>query len=86
VGGAIFFSTMVEPSEVNQDRSVRIYGSLDGGEWQSLLAWRKDVWPMGLFQFGNAFLPDGPNATQFLAVTTAAVATADLETSIWSLP
>ena len=27
VGTSLFFSTMVEPSEVNRDRSVRVYGS-----------------------------------------------------------
>ncbi len=31
--------------------------------WQPLLAWKKDPLPMGLFQYGNAFLPDGQNET-----------------------
>jgi hypothetical protein len=83
VGNAVFFSTMVEPSAVNPDRNVRVYGSLDGIRWQSLLACRKDRWPMRLFQYGNAFLPDGKNTTRLLAVTTIAVEAADMETSIW---
>jgi hypothetical protein len=74
---------MVEPSAVNPDRNVRVYGSLDGIRWQSLLACRKDRWPMRLFQYGNAFLPDGKNTTRLLAVTTIAVEAADMETSIW---
>lgn len=69
----IFFSTMVEPSEVNSDQSVRIYGSRDGEVWNPLMAWRKDPWPMSLFQYGNAVLPDGENSTDYLAVSTAAV-------------
>jgi hypothetical protein len=69
----IFFSTMVEPSAVNSDRRVRIYGSRDGENWRSLLTWQKDRWPMGFFQYGNAFLPDGENGTNYLAMTTAAV-------------
>jgi hypothetical protein len=38
---------------------------------------------MKYFQYGNAFLPDGENATDLLAVTTIAVKNDDLETSVW---
>jgi hypothetical protein len=85
VRGNIFFSTMVEPSEANSDRNVRIYGSLDGENWRDLLAWRKDHWPMRFFQYGNAFLPDGENNTDCLAVTTAAVEVDDQATLLYSL-
>jgi hypothetical protein len=83
VGNAVFFSTMVEPSAVNVDRNVCLYGSSDGLQWQTILQTKKDHWPMSLFQYGNAFLPDGQNTTNLLAVTTIAVQQADLETSIW---
>jgi hypothetical protein len=83
VGDAIFFSTMVEPSAINSDRNVCLYGSPDGTRWQRLQQWKKDRWPLGLFQYGNAFLPDGKNTTGLLAVTTIAVEQSDLETSIW---
>jgi len=82
-GGGIFFSTMVEPSPANPDSSVRLYGSLEGSHWYDLMQWKKDVWPMSLFQYGNAVLPDGRNATEFLAVTTVAVDRYDLKTSMW---
>jgi hypothetical protein len=82
-GNAIFFSTMVEPSEVNVDREVCIYGTQDGIAWQRSLWWQKDALPMGLFQYGNAFLPDGRNSTDILALTTVAVKNCDLETSLW---
>jgi len=88
VGRHVFFSTMVEPSKVNHDRSVRVYGGDDGRPaqgWQSLLEWRKDRWPMGLFQYGNAFLPDGDNTTPYLAVTTVAVEADDRVTSLYSV-
>jgi hypothetical protein len=100
VQGRIFFSTMVEPSEVNRDQIVRIYeGKGDGGKgsyfdekewqlrlaWKPLLAWKKDRWPMGLFQYGNAFLPDGHNTTPYLAVTTVAVEADDMVTSLYSV-
>jgi hypothetical protein len=81
----MFFSTMVEPSEVNPSRSVSLFGSGDGAEWRSLAAWRKDRWPMKFFQYGNAFLPDGENTTDLLAVSTIAVEGSDLQTSIWKV-
>ncbi len=86
VGHHLFFSTMVEPSEVNRDRDVRIYGGEISGNWQSLLSWPKDRWPMRLFQYGNAFFPDGDNATPYLAVTTIAVERDDITTSLYKVP
>ncbi|MGH9494483.1 MAG: hypothetical protein ACRD3B_05750, partial [Candidatus Sulfotelmatobacter sp.] len=87
VGDRLFFSTMVEPSEVNRDRSVRVYGSdVNGADpGQPLLAWQKDRWPMRLFQYGNAFLPDGDNSTNVLAITTIAVQSDDQVTSLYSV-
>lgn len=87
VGSHIFFSTMVEPSAINRDPMVRIYGAQanDPQRWDMLLSWRKDRWPMKFFQYGNAFLPDGVNRTQYLAVTTVAVESDDMVTSIYSV-
>jgi hypothetical protein len=87
VGSRLFFSTMVEPSEVNHDLEVLIYdGDLrEPGRWQPLMAWQKDPWPMGLFQYGNAFFPDGHHATSYLALTTAAVRADDMVTSLYQL-
>ena len=79
---------MVEPSQVNPDRNVRIYGSPTArgdAPWPPLLAWQKDRWPMGLFQYGNAFLPDGINSTLYLAVSTVAVESDDMVTSLYSV-
>jgi hypothetical protein len=83
----LFFSTMVEPSEVNRDQNVRVYaGSTTEPEhWPSLLNWRKDGWSMKFFQYGNAFLPDGNNTSQCLALTTIAVECDDMVTSIYSV-
>ena len=85
VGRDVFFSTMVEPSTKNPDRSVRIFGGRDGSDWRPLLAWPKDRWPMRFFQYGNAFLPDGENSTQYLAVTTIAVGSEDMITSLYAV-
>ena len=87
VGERLFFSTMIEPSKVNPDREVHVYeGAMRGAdEWLSRLAWRKDRWPMKFFQYGNAILPDGNNTTSYLALTTIAVASDDLVTSLYQL-
>ena len=87
VGTNLFFSTMVEPSAVNKDRSVHLYGADIASQksWQSLLTWQKDVWPMRFFQYGNAFLPDGDNTTSCLALTTAAVASDDAAMMLYKL-
>jgi hypothetical protein len=82
----IFFSTMVEPSRMNLTSKLQLYGSAGGTSWHSLMQWRKDFWPMSLFQYGNVILPDGHNSTEFLALTTVAARHHDLETSIWRVP
>jgi hypothetical protein len=83
VGRDVFFSTMVEPSTENTDRFVRIFRGRDGRDWHPLLVWQKDRWPMRFFQYGNAFLPDGENSTPYLAVTTIAVKSEDMTTSLY---
>jgi phosphoribosyl-AMP cyclohydrolase len=85
VGDAMFFSTMVEPSAVNTGREVHLAGSRDGTSWQVLASWKKDNLPMRYFQYGNAFLPDGENSTNYLAATTIAVDTDDLVTTLWEV-
>ena len=85
VAADIFFSTMVEPSSENPDQYVRLFGAREGQDWQSLLAWKKDRWSMRFFQYGNAFLPGGHNRTPYLALTTIAVESDDMTTSLYSV-
>ncbi len=83
VGQSTWFSGMAEPSEVNEENCVTLYGSANGAQWNPCAQWKKDFWPMRLFQYGNAFLPDGENATDVLAVTTLGVNHDDLTTTCW---
>ncbi len=85
LSGTLFFSTMAEPSGVNTSREVQIAGSSDGANWRVVANWKKDNLPMRFFQYGNAFLPDGENSTQYLAATTIAVETDDLVTTMWEV-
>jgi hypothetical protein len=83
VNNAVFFSNMIEPSEINSDRNVYLYASLDGDQWQQIPLGCKDRWPMRFFQYGNAILPDGKNSTRMLAVTTIALEKTGLQTTLW---
>lgn len=85
LGDSVLFTTMVEPSPVNLDRSVAVYGSANGAAWQRLHSWKKDGWSDKFFQYGNAFLPTGQNETNLLAVTSTAVESHDLEASLWTV-
>lgn len=85
VGDALFFSTMVEPSAVNTSREVQIAGAISGSDWQTILRWKKDIFSMRYFQYGNAILPDGENTTRILAATTIAVEGDDLTTTLWKV-
>jgi hypothetical protein len=83
VRDVIFFTTMVEPSSVNLTQQVCLYGGRSGTSWRSIASWKKDRWPARLFQYGNAFLPDGENRTNYLALTTVAVENGHLVTHIF---
>jgi hypothetical protein len=87
VGSRVFFSTMVEPSPVNRDRTVGLYGAdiRTGESFRLLGGWAKDRWSMRWFQYGNAFLPDGSNQTACLALTTLGVAADDMATSLYTV-
>lgn len=84
-GNSLFFSTMVEPSTVNLDRRVCLYGSADGNTWSHLVTWDKDLWPMRYFQYGNAFFPSGEAPPNLLAVSTVAVKRDDNATTIFRI-
>lgn len=83
VADSVFFTTMIEPSAVNRDRTVAIYASAESTVWPRLVSWKKDVWHVQMFQYGNAFLASGNNATNLLAVTPVAVQSHDQEASLW---
>jgi len=59
-GDHFFFSTGVEPSRVNITRHTEVWGSADGKNWQVLRRFKKDIWPMKYFQYGQVLFPEGP--------------------------
>ena len=69
VGKYLFFSTVVEPSKVNKCKDACIWGSQDGETWKCVARFRKDIWPMKLFQYGQILFPSGENNTDYLWFT-----------------
>lgn len=58
-GNWLFFSTAVEPSEVNRTKYAELWASPDGSVWKCILRLKKDMFPMRYFQYGQIFFPAG---------------------------
>ena len=83
VGSHMFFSTAVEPSKVNRSPFATLVGGRNGQDWAEVARWRKDLFPAGLFQFGNILLPTGTNDSDLLAATGLAVNRHDMAMHVW---
>jgi hypothetical protein len=92
VGEWSFFATAAEPSRVNNDPSVTIYGARNGQDWQMIHRWHVDHWSWptviqaALFQMGRVIFPAGENRTSALFVTPVAVKQGDAILHRWMLP
>lgn len=71
-GGCLFFSTAVEPSEVNTSPYAELWGSKDGKNWKRVVALKKDCWSMKYFQYGQILFPSGPGDGKHLWYTPRA--------------
>lgn len=60
VGESLFFSTAAEPSVINDARYSEVWRSDNGWDWRKVLSYRKDLWPMKYFQYGQVHFPAGP--------------------------
>lgn len=67
--GGMCFSTAVEPSNANSSKSAALWWSRDGEQWTRLRSFKKDVWPMRLFQYGQIMIPAGPGHPNYLWAT-----------------
>jgi hypothetical protein len=59
VGGWLYFSTAVEPSDFNTGRNAEVWCSSDGVRWAKFLEFRKDRLPLKMFQYGQVLFPSG---------------------------
>lgn len=66
----LFFSTVVEPTDVNRTDAVELWSSLDGGDsWKVIAEFKKDIGHKILFQLGQIKFPKGPGDGKNLWIT-----------------
>lgn len=75
VGKRLFFATVCEPSSCNEiAKAVILSSSEDADNWQEVQTFKKDIWPMKLFQYGQVLFPSGINDGPYVYFTPQGVA------------
>lgn len=86
VNNTHFFSTVVEPSEINTSGYVELWRSDSGtdgeiestgnvtDDWYKFIQLKKDLLPMKLFQYGQIRFPNGPGDNENLYFTPRSTA------------
>tara|TARA_B100001250_G_scaffold414630_1_gene454997 strand:- start:23513 stop:24505 length:993 start_codon:yes stop_codon:yes gene_type:complete len=69
VNNQLFFSTTIEPSHTNKTRYCELWSSINGIDWEKIKTFKKDLWSMRLFQYGQVFFPIGENNSRILFYT-----------------
>ncbi len=69
VGDALFFSTAVEPTDINRTDAAELWCSLDGENWSLLRTFSKDRLSLRYFQYGQILFPAGPGDGENLYFT-----------------
>lgn len=70
VGDHIFFGTVCEPTDISRNRVATVWGGrANAAQLSPLLYFRKDLWGMRLFQYGQIRFPAGPNPGPLLWLT-----------------
>ena len=69
IGEHLFFSSVVEPSEINTSCKSEIYYSRDGENWIAVCAFTKDKFSKKFFQYGQIVFPRGPGDGKHLWFT-----------------
>ena len=56
--------TSAEPGKINPSNEVRLLLSKDIKKWECVKKFKKDIYPMSLFQFGNINFADGSQSSK----------------------
>lgn len=67
--GMMFFSTVCEPSAINNQEEVELWASLNGEDWKCVCTFQKDRYHMKLFQYGQLMFPGGEGDGENLWLT-----------------
>jgi hypothetical protein len=62
----LYFSTAVEPSEINKTRYSQLWCSSDGDNWKLIYETKKDCLSMKYFQYGQITFPSFQNNESFI--------------------
>lgn len=73
VGHYISFATVVEPSNTNKTRYVEVWVSSNAKDWSCVMSFKKDIFPMKLFQYGQVTYPFVDKRCDFLWVYAMSV-------------
>tara|TARA_B110000116_G_scaffold270538_1_gene288855 strand:+ start:7952 stop:8959 length:1008 start_codon:yes stop_codon:yes gene_type:complete len=85
VSDLLFFSSAVEPSNINKTKNASLMYSIDGNTWNCLVKWKKSILPSKLFQFANITFPTGYNASNYVAATGISVRNEHMSTHLWKI-
>jgi|HigsolmetaAR204D_1030405.scaffolds.fasta_scaffold01935_2 hypothetical protein len=70
VADNIFLATVCEPTDKSRNRIATVWvGNESPDSWRPILRFRKDSWPMRLFQYGQVKFPAGRNDGPYLWLT-----------------
>ena len=73
VAGNLFFTTAVEPSDVNTEPFATLWYGGEDDSWMPVRAFRKDRWHPRYFQYGQILVAVGPGDGENIWVTPFAV-------------
>lgn len=59
-GGRLYFTTAVEPSDVNREKTAALWFRDEDGRWRAVRSFKKDMWHHRLFQYGQVKVASGP--------------------------
>jgi hypothetical protein len=69
IENSLFFSTAIEPSDINKTHYVELWRSDNGTHWYKFLELKKDIWSMKYFQYGQILFPSGHCDSNYLYFT-----------------
>lgn len=69
IGNYLFFSSVVEPSEISSDNYSHIWFSDNGANWSILDSFQKDIFSMKYFQYGQIYFAGGESSKSNLVIT-----------------
>ena len=72
IGDLILFSTVVEPSDINNQKTIDLWGYKLGEEWKCVKQFQKDSFSMKYFQYGQLLFPDYVNNSNKICFTESA--------------